>query len=138
MKFVYLACPYASPDEIVRNDRIEASDYYAAQLTEQGMAVFAPISQGPRIAKHLRPVNAASHAFWMVQDIRILRACDELVLLPLIGWAESKGVAQELRLARDAGIPVRVINDPDNPLLETPTSSYLLSHYNLTTSLLCL
>lgn len=110
MKFIYLAQPFTHPDPIVRNDRIEAADYATAQiLLHETAAVFAPISQGPRVARHLPPKVAANHEFWMRQCIRTLRVCTDLYLLPLDGWRHSQGVEQELLLASLCCIPVTIL-----------------------------
>lgn len=138
MKLIYLAQPYANEDEVVRNDRIEASDYYGARIIELGHAVFAPISQGPRLARHLAPQTADDNGFWMRQDLRILCACTELWLLPLQGWEFSKGVAKELGTCRLLDIPVTIIQDVSNTLVDYVRSPVFELNYGIKAEIVCL
>lgn len=121
MKMIYLACPYTHPDIEVRAKRLQAADYYAALLIETGIgAVFSPITHGVRLEPHLSRAKVESHDFWMEQCIAVLRKCDELVVLPLIGWKESKGVKMEIRLANSMQLPVRYIQDTQRKGLYQP------------------
>ena len=106
-EFVYLASPYTHAEESVREDRYRAVVKKAAELMEQGYSVFSPIAHTHEIGLLLRrPVD---HDFWMLQDVAILRHCAKVSVLMLPGWMESKGVAQEIRLARDMNIPVEYV-----------------------------
>lgn len=107
MRFVYLACPLAHPDHVVQNDRIELASVAAAMLMESGLTVFSPLSHCYRIKQHLTKEHP--HSWWMQQDLRILYACDELFVLPLDGWRESKGVQMELEYARHHDRPISII-----------------------------
>lgn len=109
IKFTYLAQPFAHPELEVRQDRAELGALAAAWLMQRNWAVFAPIPQGALLSDHLPSIFVHDHAFWMARDLPILRAAQALHLLPLTGWRESRGVAQELDECRKSGIPVYVI-----------------------------
>ena len=106
MKKIYLASPYTSPDPIVRNSRVELASIIAARLMEQGYVVFSPITHGHRVADHLHHRNAHSHEFWMAQCLPMLEASDCMMILPIDGWRESRGIAEELAFARSNDIPI--------------------------------
>lgn len=85
----------------------------AAILMQRGEAVFSPIAHSHVIADELPPELRTSHAFWMAQDLPILRACKRLGILALPGWAESRGVTQETGEARSHRIPTVMVFPED-------------------------
>lgn len=117
MKKIYLAAPYTSPDPIVRNSRVELASMIAARLMEQGYGVFSPITHGHRVADHLHHDNLHSHEFWMRQCLPMLKASELLVVLPMEGWRESRGIAEELAFARSNDIPIFIWQSAD-PVFE--------------------
>lgn len=108
MKKIYLACPYTSPDPLTRRDRVELASLVAARLMEAGHVVFSPITHGHAVADHLSPGKISDHWFWMQQCLPMLEACDELMVLPLAGWRESRGVTEERAFALAHNIPMTV------------------------------
>lgn len=105
---IYLASPYFNPDPAVREARVAKTSALAAKLMEAGYIVFSPITQGHAIAEHLSADLAHSHDFWMRQSLRMLSICDWLIINPLEGWEESKGIAEEMKFARLTKIPTYV------------------------------
>ncbi len=102
--YVYLSSPYTHPDPAVRESRFKAACKAAAKLMVEGHAVFAPIS-------HSHPIDLEfdvpkSGAFWKAQDIPLLRHASRMVVLQIPGWAESRGIAWELEMARSLNIPI--------------------------------
>lgn len=120
---LYLACPYASPNPVTRNDRAERCAMAAADLMQQHV-VFAPILQGHLAAAHLPPKLAHDHKFWMRQCLPMLASSDVLCVLPLPGWRESRGTQEELTAAAIFRIPV-VFYGEGTDRLEYPTESEL-------------
>lgn len=112
MKLAYLACPYTHENAPVRESRSATATDYAARMTAR-MAVFSPITQGPQIAQYLRPSITQHHKFWMDQCIPILRVCTDLYVLPLNGWRESKGVQEEIEIARLLLMPIIFIQSEE-------------------------
>lgn len=106
MSFVYLASPYTPHDGESREARMECACKAAAELMKQGHRVFAPIPHSHQIGYHLPEHLETDHAFWMDQDLAILRHASKLIVLCLPGWEKSKGVAQEIAAATAAHIPV--------------------------------
>lgn len=75
---------------------------------EQGEVVFSPISHSHPIDRWFdRP---ESGTFWKRQDEPFLLGCSKVVVLRLPGWDESLGVAHEIDVALQRGIPVEYID----------------------------
>lgn len=104
---IYLASPYSHPDPVVRQERFEAVCRAAAELIRRGYLVFSPIAHSHSIAKHGLPLD---WGYWERHDRRLLAACDELWVLQLAGWQQSRGVQAEMTIARAAGKPIRFIS----------------------------
>lgn len=103
-RMIYLACPYSDDDRQVMRRRFESANQVAALLMKDGRHVFSPIS-------HSHPIAEAGDlpvdwGYWDEYDRRILSICSEMVVLCLPGYRESKGVAAEVAIAREMGIPV--------------------------------
>ena len=106
MKKIYLACPYSHKDKKVRLKRVEQANKKAAELMEEGHLVFSPLSHSHPISEYCN-VDPMDHDFWLRQDLWILRGvCDELHVLCLEGWSDSKGVQAEVKVAEDFGMNI--------------------------------
>ena len=100
-KLVYLASPYTSEFESVKEMRFEQACEAAARLMNSGYHVFSPIAHCHPIAKAgLLPTD---WPFWMDYDKRMIDACDKLVVLCIDGWQESQGVQAEIDIAKRLG-----------------------------------
>jgi hypothetical protein len=101
---VYLASPYSHPDPAVREGRFQEVCRAAAHLMRAGLHVFSPIA-------HTHPVALAGSLpsgweYWRGYDDAVLSACRALVVLAMEGWESSRGVAGEVEIARELGIPI--------------------------------
>lgn len=105
MQKIYLAAPYSSPHADIRESRVAEASRVAARLMEQGYVVFSPITHGNAVADHLPKACLLSHEFWMRQCLSMLEVCDWLIILPLEGWRESRGLEVERRHAEAKHIP---------------------------------
>lgn len=116
---VYLASPYSAkmatddpgvgwvdPDEECIERRVELAAIATAKLMEQGLRVFSPVVHSHGLVGHLPEHRQMDHDFWMTQDLEILRACDVVLCLPLMGWEFSRGMQAEQEAAKQSGIPV--------------------------------
>jgi len=72
-----------------------------------GMLVFSPIAHSVPIAEHGGAPDTWD--FWRSLDLEILGRCDEVVVLKLPGWDESRGVQAEVAMARKLGKPVSYV-----------------------------
>lgn len=94
MKKLYIAIPYRNNPEY----SFEIVNFVSAELMKKGYIVFSPIS-------HSHPIGLVmnkrfDHDFWMNQDLPFLKFCDELVVICIDGWKESKGVQEEIAMAK--------------------------------------
>ena len=110
-KLLYLACPYSHSNNIVRKHRFHTACRASALLMKHNIIVFSPLSHSVPIAEH--GDLGEDHGFWMSMDIPILRRCDELLILGIDGWTESKGVKQEMFEALSLRKPITVIDEAD-------------------------
>jgi nucleoside 2-deoxyribosyltransferase len=93
MKKVYLAVPYSHENPDVRFKRFERSCRATAYLMSEGYIVFSPITHSHPVAAHLN--NHLSYEFWLEQDAPFLDWADEICILKIDGYKESKGVNWE-------------------------------------------
>lgn len=117
MQVIYLAAPYSHPDPAVRHRRAHQAAAVAADLAASGYCVFSPITHGHQLASYLPHEVAQDHEFWMKQCLPILSLADALVILPIDGWRESRGVWLEIEHARreDLAKPIHVIQGLPRP-----------------------
>jgi nucleoside 2-deoxyribosyltransferase len=115
---IYLASPYSHPDSDVREQRFEAVCRAAAFLICSGKTVYSPIAHTHPICKYGLP---GDWQFWQHHDRQYIELCDEMVVLTLDGWKQSKGIQAEIGIARGLGKPVTFIHvdnaNEDNPEL---------------------
>jgi uncharacterized protein DUF1937 len=104
---IYLASPYSHPEPAVREARFLAVCRAAASLIRAGHPVFSSIAHSHPIAAYGLPTD---WSYWE-RDARLhLAASAEVVVLTLDGWQGSIGVAAEVRIAAELGIPVRYLS----------------------------
>ena len=113
---IYLASPYSHADEAVRHQRYKAACQAAALLMAEGYRVFSPIA-------HSHPIEQTglfhgSHEWWLAFDFELMRRCDEVYVLAIEGWQESRGVMAEIDEACECDIPVRIFNLQNGHLVE--------------------
>jgi len=123
---IYLASPYSHPDPQVRQARYEAVCRAAAALMREGHAVFSPIAHSHGIARYGLPLN---WEFWERYDLEMLATCEELWVLKLDGWQQSRGVNAEIAAAKTLGKPIRFVTaeqlgcgPEETPTLQAPTA----------------
>ncbi len=110
-KRIYLASPYTDKSEIVMADRFEAACKKAAELMLEGFIVFSPIAHSHSIALHMPEDKICDFDFWMEQDLDYIKLwADELYVLCLPGWASSRGVLREIKLAMNHNKNVHFLN----------------------------
>ena len=111
MTKIYLACPWSHPVKAVRYDRWRAVTRRFAELVSTGLLVFSPITMTHHAAEDYR--LPGGWAFWKAFDSSFIEWCDELWVLTLPGWKESKGVAAEVSIAEIMGKPVVYVAPSD-------------------------
>lgn len=101
MSKIYLACPYTHPDPSIRQMRFDLANRAAGELMQQGHIVFSPISMSHPIACVCN--LPGDWDFWENQDKSFLDWADEMRILCLKGWDESKGIRAEIEYFSRSG-----------------------------------
>lgn len=117
---IYLASPYWHPDPAVRQARFHAACRQAAEMLRCGITVFSPVVYFHQLATdYALPLV---ETFWRALNRQILTASDEVWVLKLDGWEKSRGLQAEIKMAKQLGKPVMLIEpDPhDDQATKTP------------------
>lgn len=124
-RLTYLASPYTATREIrpgdVRPDldlqgyRAVTAAACAARMMGRGELVYSPIAHGHALATACVRGIGTDWKTWAAHSLRMIRACDEVAVLVIPGWRESKGVQAEIAEARRLGMPVRFVDATGEP-----------------------
>lgn len=106
-KLTYLATPYTHARSHVRHQRFTCVTEVMADLMLSGELVYSPIS----MTHHAAVAHGLPHdfAFWSEHCRAVLQCCGKLIILKLDGWQQSVGVAAEIAMAEEMGIPIEFI-----------------------------
>ncbi len=109
----YLASPYAHKDESIKLYRQQAVTKAAARLQENGHFVFSPLTHNiPLIEEGI----TNSWDTWKSYDLSMLLKCDALYVLKLEGWETSQGVQEEIKAAKEIGLPIYELDYVDEKI----------------------
>jgi hypothetical protein len=101
---IYVASPYTHRDEHVMQERYEAVCGFCAQATCARHFVYSPIAHWHPIAQeYFLPRDAV---WWSDYNEHMLKLSHQLWVIRLDGWVESKGVLNEVRVAKENAIKV--------------------------------
>lgn len=108
MSYIYIASPYTHGDEEVVTARATMALIYTCQCFREQKHVFSPIV-------HCHPVAMigklpGSFDYWEKYNIIMIENAHEMHVLKLPYWTESKGVAQEMIIAKVKNIPIHYID----------------------------
>jgi hypothetical protein len=112
---IYLASPYSHPDPVIKKTRFLLVEQCTAALINQGLYVWSPIVHCYEMAKKFSMPDDAE--FWKGYNTDFIRRADSMFVLGIDGWFESKGVMMEIKLAKEALLPVRFVN-PEGQFIE--------------------
>ena len=112
MKRIYLATPYSGQGKFAKlneHNRFVKACEIAGQLIQDGHCVFSPIC-------HSHPISVlcemdGAHDYWQAQNDLWLDWADEIWVVKMSGWEDSKGVQWEIGWADKHEKPVRYIPD---------------------------
>lgn len=108
---IYLASPYTHPDLKVVEERFKAVCAVSSEIMRRNIELFSPIA-------HTHPIAMAGGLptdwdFWKRFDEWFIQRCDQLWVLMLDGWRNSKGVAAEIEIASAYRKPVRYLTEEE-------------------------
>src|SRR5579863_253826 len=105
MKLIYLSAPFSTgPDSTTK--RQEDINFATAWLMKNtDVYIFSPITYEEPIKKILgvNPDKNIEWAFWQPRDGEMVSRCDEVWVLMLRNWENSRGVNYEIEEARRHG-----------------------------------
>lgn len=96
---IYLASPYAHPDPVVMQQRFHQVCQATAALLRQGQVIYSPIAHNHYLACNFELPRTWD--FWAGLDLPMLELADEIHVLMLDGWRDSRGVAAEITHAEE-------------------------------------
>lgn len=120
MNLVYVASPYSHPEARVREKRHQlVRDWInRAMAADHGAIYYSPIAH-----HHMCAVQwglPTEYDFWRERDEFMIGLSNRVVVLKLLGWEESAGIAAEVAYAEQIGAPVEY-RDPIDAYAELPT-----------------
>ena len=115
MAHIYLSSPYTPQSETVRALRHDRAALTTARLMEQGWVVFSPIVHAYTVAEFMNSDRKLDHDFWMRQARGMLRTAAYVVVLQIEGWDKSRGVREEILLAKENSIQIRYLGEHEQP-----------------------
>lgn len=102
---IYLACPYSSDDPEVMKIRFEAVSRVAASMMLDGKIVYSPVTHGGALGQFGK--LPSDFDYWKEHCLSFIGTwADEVHVLMLDGWQESKGVAAEVAWAEYLLMPI--------------------------------
>jgi hypothetical protein len=112
--FFYLASPYTHPSPTVVDLRVKQTRRVLGWLLSKGLFVISPIVHCHDTAREC--ALRTDWKWWWEYNLSIMMKSEGIILVKLKGWEESKGVAEELKWAYEADVPIYSI-DADVPPL---------------------
>ena len=101
---IYLATCYSHTDPSVMEARFDAACRIAGALMAQGEIVFCPIAMSHPIA--VRCNLPGGWEFWNRQAREMIAHASKVLVVKMEGWQESVGIAGEISIALELGVPV--------------------------------
>ena len=105
---IYLASPYSHPDRTVEALRFGEVCRIAGVLMARGLIVFSPIAHTHPIAE--RCDLPREWDYWKHFDEEFIDASEKVIVAMMPGWEQSKGIAGEIVIAKEKGVPVEYLN----------------------------
>lgn len=113
LKVVYIASPYSHKSRSVMRERFDkVCIVQGSYLKKYGSThtFIGPIAMAHPIAQ--RTIGLPTDwEFWQTHDKAIIKKCDEMWVVAMDGWKESKGVNAEIAFANNNNIPVRIMTE---------------------------
>lgn len=104
---VYLASPFSDPNPTIKKERLDNVNKVTAKLMRDEICVFSPLSHNCPLFEY---GVQTSREWWMKFDLAMLSRCNKLMVLRQEGWDKSLGVQEEIKTAKELGIPVEYID----------------------------
>lgn len=106
-KKIFVAGPYNTPDESVKEMRMNAIKDYCVAMFREGNSPISALLMGLVYATHAELPTDTD--MWRTFSETLLKGCDELHVLMVDGWDQSSGVRSEIEAATKLNIPIKYI-----------------------------
>ena len=106
-KAIYLAGPYSHNHKDIEAVRRILLTYVSTKLAVAGITVFSPITQSHE--QERTGLMQGDYETWKKTDRKMVEKMDELWVLTLSGWRQSKGVTDEIYYAKKKGKKIRYL-----------------------------
>lgn len=111
-KLIYLASPYSHSNDDIREMNYKIVSKIAANMISEGNVVLSPISYGHNLLNFCE--MPSDWDFWYNFCVTFLLKCDELIVVKMAGWDVSKGVLEEIEIAKKHNIKISFIEPKYN------------------------
>lgn len=94
MSYIYLASPYSNDNTEIRDTRARLVAQAMLEIAQHQVPVYSPITHW-----HLLAVTNSlptDHIFWKTQNDALMKGSNEIWVLCIDGWRQSKGVEYEI------------------------------------------
>ncbi len=122
-KKVFISFPYNHQSKVMIDKRIAIANLYAYNLTLAGYIPMAPALIGHEMLREAKKngIDTIGTDFdiWEGFCYEYMNICDEMHILMIPGWQESKGVAAEAIYANARNIKLRYIDTDDIKKLQS-------------------
>lgn len=100
---IYLASPYSHNSAAVRLARYLAARFVTITEIKAGTAIFSPIVYGHDMETQI----GTAFEPWRAINDAMIEKCDEVWVLCLDGWQQSRGVRYEIEFASALEKPIK-------------------------------
>jgi hypothetical protein len=101
---VYLATPYSKYPTGIEMAFRDAC-VLTGRLLRSGVKVYSPIAHTHPIAIHGK-LDPHDHSIWLPFDKAVMDKADVLLVAKMPSWEASYGIAEEIKVFRQAGKPI--------------------------------
>ncbi len=104
---IFVASPYNHEDRDVMKKRIAINAKYCGYLLRLELVPVSPIMFGTKVLEFVNLPH--DFGFWDKLSYAYLQQCNEMHVLHLDGWLESRGVKEEIQFAKEKKMLIRHI-----------------------------
>lgn len=105
----YIAGPYTHKNTNVQDQREIEHSKISAELLKNGYLIYSPIAETIMLAKHGKLIGTDWDT-WREKDLKMLERCDELLIINIDGWQQSRGVKGEVKYCFKNNKPVSLLD----------------------------
>lgn len=106
---IYLASPYTHENPEIVKQRVNIAGQVSAKLLELGIHSISPVVYGQALIEHGQMTDS-SWDYWGKFCGDIMDICDQMYILDIDGWNDSKGIIGETDYMKILGKPVLLLN----------------------------